>query len=150
MTYALQQHGSVTMPPTDGSDESRQFADQAITASLIGMISMAAETGNPMIVRVQYRMEAGTLATSPYAVYSGQDDDRLFLLTGQSDAETLAIPKSAIVQVRVVRPSEVVRSLNAAAPLLALSQLWCATFAYYQESYRQWDHVLSAFQRMAR
>lgn len=138
------------MAVTSVSDQSKQIADEAITAGVIGMLAMAAETGTPLIFRVRYRTESGMLTTSPYALFADEDEQRLVVFTAQADKQTLAIPKRAIVRITLAQPAEVVRSLNAARPVASLTPPWYASMVYLRESYRQWDRMVWAFRRMAR
>ena len=114
--------------------ESKQSADRAFTASLIGMLRMVAETGNLLIVQVQYRTDAGALTTSPYASFVRQDEEHLMLYTGQADREMLAIRKGAITRITLIDPAEILRSLNGVRPFFGLSPTWPAAMSYPEPS----------------
>jgi hypothetical protein len=133
----------MAIPPV--SAESKRFADRAIIDSLIGMLRMAAEAGNPSVFRIQYHAD-GELRSSPYAVYFDDDEDRLTILTAQPGQETLAIPKTSIASVKLVPTDEIVRGLNALGPWLHLARVGQAMIAYLLESQRQWTRALSTLQ----
>lgn len=130
-------------------EDSRQFADRAVVESLIGMLSMDAETGNPGIFRVKYRTETGELVTSPYGLFAGRDESRLLMATGRPGEETLGIPKSAIVQITLAHPLELVEAMNASPPAFPISRVWTATWDYCQESYRQWERAVASVRRVS-
>lgn len=112
------------MANTTVSPQSKDSADRAITEAMIGVLRMTAERGDPQIVRVQYRTQSGALAMSPYGLYVGHDKDRLEIFTGQAGQETLVIPREMIDSIRFEYPSEIVRTLNGAAPSARSLRTW--------------------------